>query len=201
MNPPLSSNMKNSICQTLKFISALVLLSGLLACAAASTTKSNPNAQQPAIDVGLAGANNMYNTRNYLGAVREFDVIISDPESSANSQRLANLGKALIYLGDDENWHSLENAKMSLMAAGGVVPANNEEFAVETDLLMDAIASLTGAESKYEALETKAGGSSGEIAGLKKERDALAIERDALLMEQAALNEALERLKKLTLGD
>ncbi len=195
MGNPLNPKIYKYTRKALRLITGLLLLSGLLACATSPTT------EQRVVDVGLAGANNMYNTRNYLGAVREFDVIISDPESSANSQRLANLGKALIYLGDDENWHSLENAKMSLMAAGRVVPANNEEFAVETDLLMDAIASLTGAESKYQALETKAGGSGGEIAALKKERDALAIERDVLLKEQAALNEALERLKKLTLGD
>ena len=97
----------------------------------------------------------MYNTRNYTGAVREFDTIITDADASANSRRLSHLGKALIYLSTDKNWHSVENAKMSLNSAGQVVPEGDEEFAVETDMFMDSIAALIGAESEYQELQSK----------------------------------------------
>jgi len=178
-----------------------LLLSGLIGCATVPSDSADSNAVlERAPDTGLASANVMYNTRNYTGAVREFDTIIADTDASANSRRLSHLGKALIYLSADKNWHSIENAKMSLHAAGQVVPENDEEFAVETDMFMDSISALIGTESEYDDLKSKSGNSSAEIGRLKKERNALASERDELLREQQALNDALEKLKNLTLG-
>ena len=178
-----------------------LLLTGLVACASVPSDTTVPIVvAEPAPDTGLTSANVMYNTRNYTGAVREFDAIIRDADASANSHRLSHLGKALIYLGTDENWHSIENAKMSLNSAGQVMPENGEEFAVETDMFMDSIAALIGAESENHELLSKSGNSGKEIARLKEERNALANERDKLLKEQQALNDALEKLKNLTLG-
>ena len=180
---------------------ALALVAGLSACA---STPVEPVKSAPVIvsvsDPGLESANVMYNTRNYSGAVREFDTIITDTNASANSHRLAHLGKALIYLADDKNWYSIENAKTSLNRAGQVVPESNEGFAVETDMFMDSIASQISTETRLQELQADSGGSGAEIESLKKERDALAAERDELLQEQKALNEAIEKLKNLTLG-
>jgi len=50
-------------------------------------------------------------------------------------------------------------------------------------------------------LKAKTINSNVEIAKLKKERDVLVMERNELLKEQQALNEALEKLKNLTLGN
>jgi len=178
-----------------------LLLTSLAACATVPSESAESTAAPERVpDTGLTSANVMYNTRNYTGAVREFDTIIRDADASANSHRLSHLGKALIYLGTDKNWHSIENAKMSLNSAGQVIPETGEEFTVETDMFMDSIAALIGAESENHELQSKTGNSSAEIARLKKERDTLANERDQLLKEQQALNEALEKLKNLTLG-
>lgn len=180
-----------------KLAAGALLLTSLVACATVPSEPADSDAPPP--DIGLTSANVMYNTRNYTGAVREFDTIITDTEASANNRRMSHLGKALIYLSSDKNWHSIENAKMSLNAAGQVAPESNKEFSIETDMLMDSITALIGSESEYLELQAKSGNSGAEIARLKKERDALTKERDGLLKEQQALNDALETLKNLTL--
>jgi len=190
-----------NISHTWRLATGILLLTSLVACATVPSGSADADATADhAPDMGLASANVMYNTRNYTGAVREFDTIITDPDASANSRRLSHLGKALIYLSTDENWHSIENAKMSLNASGQVVPESDEEFAVETDMFMDSITAFIGSESEYLELQAKSGNSGAEIARLKKERNALTAERDQLLKEQQALNDALEKLKNLTLG-
>jgi len=190
----------SNISRTWKLATGTLLLTSLVACATVPSNSADSTTAADTPDMGLASANVMYNTRNYTGAVREFDTIITDPDASANSRRLSHLGKALIYLSSDKNWHSIENAKLSLNAAGQIVPESDEEFAVETDMFMDSIAALIGSESEYLELQAKSGNSGAEIARLKKERNALTVERDQLLKEQQALNDALEKLKNLTLG-
>lgn len=187
-------------------VSRLVLTTlvcgSLVACAAAPTksTVSGPGGQaRPA--TGITLATNMYSSDNHQGAIREFDKVIMSDTASANDRRVAHLGKALVYLGNDENWHSVDNAKLSLVSAGQVAPDDGEEFAAETDLLMDAVTDVIGTESKYIELQSQTGDSSAEVAQLKRERNALAAERDELLEEQKALNEAIEKLKQLTLGN
>ena len=68
-------------------------------------------------------------------------------------------------------------------------------------MLMDSVAAQIGSESNYLEMKSKAGTTRAEITRLQKERDALVQERDGLLKEQQALNEALEKLKNLTLGN
>ena len=112
-----------SVKPALRLFAGTVLLATMAAC---TTVPTEPVETTPVVeeapDYGLTSANVMYNTRNYSGAVGEFDALITDSESSANSIRLSHLGKALIYLSTDKNWHSIENAKMSLNAAGNVTP-------------------------------------------------------------------------------
>jgi len=178
-----------------------LLLTSLVACASVTSDPVESETvaeQEPAM--GLASVSGMYSTRDYAGSMAGFDNIIASADSDANSRRLAHLGKALIYLGSDKNWHSIDNANMSLNAAGSVVPEGGAEFAIETDMLMDSIAAQIGSESEYQVLKAKTGNSKAEITRLQNERDALAQERDELLKEQQALNEALEKLKNLTLG-
>lgn len=185
-----------------RFVIASLVLGSLAACAVAP---SDPAVSDPAAqarpDTGITLATSMYSSDNYSGAIREFDNVIKSDATSANERRLAHLGKALVYLGNDEEWHSVDNAKLALVSAGQVTPAGGEEFAAETDLLMDAVTDVIGTESKYIELQSKTGNSSAELARLKRERDDLVAERDELLEEQAALNEAIEKLKQLTLGN
>lgn len=183
-------------------IIASLVLSSMVACAVAPSAPApaDPSTHtRPA--TGIAGATDMYNNENYAGAIREYDSIVKSETANADERRLAHLGKALVYLGNDEQWHSLDNAKLALASAGQIMPAAGEEFAPLTDLLMDAVTDVIGTESKYIELQSKTGNSGAELGRLKKERDTLKAERDALLKEQKALNEALEKLKSLTLGN
>jgi len=185
-----------------RLIIAALLLSNLVACAVApSAATPDEPVTQPGLDNGIAGATDMYNSQDYPSAIQAYDNVTKSADASANERRLAHLGKALIYLGNDKNWHSLDNAKLALVSAGQVAPAAGEEFAAETALLMDAVTDVIGTESKYIELQSKTGNSSAELGRLKNERDALKAERDQLLKEQKTLNEALEKLKSLTLGD
>ncbi len=188
--------------QAFRLAIATLMFSSLIACAAAPT---KPASSMPATQVksgaGLVSAVDMYDSGNYPGALSGFDTVIADERSNANDRRLAQLGKAMVYLGSDENLHSMEYAKMSLIAAGQVTPKGNEAFSFETNLLMDAVSAVIGSESKYVALQAKSGNSGAEVVQLKRDRDQLTAERDELLAEQKRLNEALERLKQLTLGN
>jgi len=184
-----------------RLLISLLMFGSLIACAVAPVDTSVSEAhEQVESKTGMAGAADMYNSRNYPGAIREFDNVISDAGSSANNRRLAHLGKALVYLGPDENWHSVDNAKLSLMSAGQIAPEGNQEFSVETDLLMDAVSAVIGTESKYAVLAAKTNDSGGEVKELRRELDAVKSERNVLLAEQDVLNEAIEKLKVLTLG-
>jgi len=179
-----------------------MIFSSLLACAVAPTETNVPEpAETVEFKTGMAGAADMYNSHNYPGAIREFDGVINDASSSANSRRLAHLGKAMVYLGSDVNWHSIDNAKLSLMSAGQVAPDDSEEFSVETDLLMDAVSAVIGTESKYSVLAAKSNGTEDEVNELRRELDSIKIERDKLIADQKVLNEAIEKLKALTLGN
>jgi len=187
--------------RALRLAAITVVVAGLGACAAAPTKTVETQADERVdVKTGIAGAADMYNSQNYPGAIREFDNIIKNENSSANSRRLAHLGKALVFLGPDANWHSVDNAKLSLRSAGQVAPTATEEFSVETDLLMDAVSTVIGTESKYAVLAAKSQGNGNETTELKRELDSVKAERDELIAEQKVLNDTIEKLKALTLG-
>ena len=183
-------------------VMAAILCSGLAACATVESQPAQPVViEKVVMDDGLASANFVYNTRDYDAALSEFKAITQNRDASASSRRMAYLGEALIYLSSDKQWRSLENAKMALGSAGQIAPAENEEFSLAADMLMDAITITIGTESRYEQIRAKSGNSSSEVVRLKSERDALMADNERLRQEQVALNEALERLKNLTLGN
>lgn len=177
-----------------------VLLSTLLAACAETPTQPAATVPHKAVrGQGLDAASSLYEAREYDKALLQFDRVIAAPAASANSKRLAYLGKALIYLGNDEKWRNLDKAKLAISDAAKVKLGDGEQFTAEANMVRDAVMALAGSQSAYDALQTKTGGTGGEIARLKKQRDALVAERDALLEEQATLNQALEKLKELTL--
>jgi len=188
--------------QVLRLVTTILIFGNLVACAVVPTERSESGpAPKEKSHGSLISAADMYNSRNYPGAIREYNYVITTEGESANNRRMAHLGQALVYLGNDENWHSIENAKISLMSASSVAPEGDEEFAVETNLLMDAISAVIGTESKYAVLMAKSDGSGTENTELRREIDSLKAERVELVAEQKVLNEALERLKELTLGE
>ncbi|MGD8384105.1 MAG: hypothetical protein PVF89_01740, partial [Lysobacterales bacterium] len=184
---------------SLRFFTAVFLSALLAACAETPTQPAATGAHKAASDRGLGTASSLYEGREYGKALQQFDRVIAAPAAGANSKRLAYLGKALIYLGKDEKWHNLDKAKLAISDAAKIKPADGEQFTAEANMVRDAVMALAGSQSAYDALRTKTGGAGGEIAQLKKQRDALLAERDALLEEQASLNQALEKLKELTL--
>ncbi|MGA9575603.1 MAG: hypothetical protein WBS20_16810 [Lysobacterales bacterium] len=185
-----------------RFVMTFVMAMSLAACATApSTPEAASSGTQAHASTPVTEAARMYNSGDYAGALYAFDKLSKNQAASANDRRLANLGKALVYLGSDPELHSVPNAKMALVSATQVNAADNEEFLIETNMLMEAISFVIGTESKYDVVKEKSGDSNAQVSRLKKENAALQSERDALLAEQKSLKEALEKLKKLTLGN
>lgn len=158
--------------------------------------------------IDISTAVDSYNSRDFSNAIKGFDSVIANDSSSANSVRLAHLGKSMVYLGNDKRWQSIDNAKLSMLAASQVKLKKGETFAGETGMLMDAVSEVIGTESKYSMVREKTSGSGQEISELRREleavkteRDALEMERDELIAEQELLNDALEKLKKISLGN
>ena len=79
---------------------------------------------------------------------------------------------------------------MSLQAAESVDGAPS----IETSMLINALSSLIGVEADISALNRQVSNSSVEIGRLKEERD-------NLIAEQQRLNDALDKLKSLTIGN
>lgn len=185
-----------------RLATGIFMLSGVVACASVETQSPQPVVVETVlVHDELAGANFAYNTQDYETALKEFHSISLDPGASANSRRMAHLGQALIYLSSDKKFHSLDNAKLALRSAGQVELAENEEFSLAADMLVDAVNITIGTESRYAQLQSKSGNSSSEVVRLKAERDALLADNSKLQQEQVALRDALERLKNLTLGN
>lgn len=174
--------------------SGLTLLAALLLSACATTptgTGTGTNQSEP-VPVGSGPANVVeafenYQRRDYAAASASFEVAT---EGSRQEQRLGHLGQALIRLSTDSRWRDLDAAKSHLQAA--------EELAggagVETAMLLTAMSALVSVEANITELNNKLANANAESARLKDERD-------DLVAEQAALNEAIEKLKALTIGN
>lgn len=176
----------------LGFCLCIILAAGLGGCAETTTKPAAPRQPKAAVDHGLREASRLFEARDYEKALKKYDGVIGAAGVSANTKRLAYLGKALIYLGNAEKWHNLDHAKLAISDAAKIKPADGQAFSLESNMLRDAVMALAGSQSAYDALQTKTSNTGGEIAQLKKQRDALIAERDAL-------NQALEKLKELTL--
>jgi hypothetical protein len=193
---------KDIVNGSLRHLLGILMLAGLVACAAVPTDSADDIAAvETAPDPGLSAAGDFYSNGNYQAVIATLDEIITDQSRNANSRRLAQLGKAMIYLGDNDEFRSVENAKMALAAAGQIVADEGEGFAVETAVLMDAISELISADTTHASLSAKSRDANRAVTRLTQERDDLMTERDELLAEQVALNDAIEKLKQLTLGD
>lgn len=172
----------------------LVLGSGL-SCAVTPTADTAEPAAKPVttrpVNAGLRSAYTNYEKRDYAAAAAEYDQLTASVDAKDSIQRLAHLGKALVYLSTDPHWRNLEAAGHSLQSAE-VLESGNKNL--ETSMLMNALSALIVVESNISELDTKVANSAAEIARLKHQTE-------TLKAEQVALNEALEKLKALTIGN
>lgn len=173
--------------------SGLTLIAALLlsACATAPTDPGSSQQAEP-IPVGsgpanVVGAFEQYQRRDFAAASAGFEVAT---EGTRQEQRLGHLGQALIRLSTDSRWRDLDAATRHLQAAEELV----EGSSVETSMLLTAMSALVGVEANITELNSKLANANAESARLKNERD-------DLVAEQAVLNEAIEKLKALTIGN
>lgn len=174
--------------------SGLTLLATLLisACATAPTGPGTGSQPSEPVPVGSGPADVVeafqhYQRRDFAAAKAGFEVAA---EGTRQEQRLGHLGQALIGLSTDSRWRDLDAATRHLQAAEDLA----EGSSVETSMLLEAMSALVSVEANINELNTKLANANAESARLKNERD-------DLVAEQAALNEAIEKLKALTIGN
>jgi hypothetical protein len=185
----------------IRILTCACLSIGLVACATTAPETTAKSSKTEARESQLDGVTGLYSQRDYTAAIAKFDDVIADDQASANDRRLAASGKALIYLGYDREWRDLEKARAALGVATSAEAGPGETFDAGTNLFMEAVLALEDAQTAFEKMQTRTAGEGNQLASLKKENASLEAERDALKKENANLNEALERLKNLTLGD
>lgn len=176
-------------------LGVLVLSSGL-SCAVAPETSNDPAVKAVSFAVDTASdsikdAYASYERRDFAGAATGFGTVLSSSNTKPEDQVLANLGMALIHLSTDSEWRDLGQAGAALQAAEAI---DNSANKVESGMLMNALSSLIGVETNISELNSKASNSRAEIVKLKSDLE-------AAHAEQVALNEALEKLKALTIGN
>ncbi|NND43914.1 MAG: hypothetical protein HKN58_01225 [Xanthomonadales bacterium] len=167
---------------------------GTLFLAACAMAPSKDNAQPEAEPVptgsgpvDVVAAFDHFQRRDYVNAAAGYELAA---DGTRQEQRLSHLGQALIHLSTDPRWRDLEAAAQHLQAAEELA----EGAGVETSMLITAMAGLVGVEKNISELNVKLANATAESARLKEERE-------MLLAEQSALNEAIEKLKALTIGN
>ncbi len=173
----------------------LVLSSGL-SCAVVPQTDNTPDVTPapvitPVANEGMHSAYSDFQKRDFAAASAGYGGISGDNEADSKDRQLAFLGQTLVYLSTDAEWRDLGEAGIALQSAEAVTVESGN---VETEMLMNALSSLIGVETNISELNTKLANSTSEVSALK---DA----RTSLEAEQVALEEALEKLKALTLGN
>jgi len=174
----------------------VLLLSSGLSCAVAPTAGA-PSGDQDAqmssrqASEAVQQAFAQYSRREFAAAASSFDSVVASAGAKPVDLQLAHLGKSLVYLSTDPNWRDLDAAALALQSAEGVTSNDNS---VQLGMLVDAVSSLIGAEKNNSELMSKVNNAAYELGKLK----------EALEMQDAeveTLNDALEKLKNLTIGN
>jgi hypothetical protein len=184
----------NAVKAPLSLLGILILSSGL-SCAVAPQSSPEPVATPepvvlPAQGDGIAEAYSYFEGRDFAAAAAGFRAVADAGGSSDSDRQLAHLGLAMIHLSTDAEWRDVAEAGNALQAAEAIENGDN----AGAGMLMTALSALIGAENNISELNTKVGNSSYEIAQLKEDKETMQAEQDAL-------NEALEKLKALTIGN
>lgn len=175
-------------------LGALVLSSGL-SCAVAPETTPQPvtpvetRASNTSSD--LVRAYGSFEQRDFAAANGVFKSVIEDTGASDSDRQLAYLGQAMIHLSTDGEWRDMSLAAGALQSAEAIDSGSEQ---VASGLLITALSSLIGVENNNSELNRKVANGNAEIARLKDQNGVLQEEQDML-------NEALEKLKALTIGN
>lgn len=175
---------------------AVLVLSSGLSCAVTPTTQTQDADQQGqmsrrAASAAIQEAFDQFSRRDFATAMSGFDNVADSANANPDDQRLAHLGKSLVYLSTDREWRDLDAAAMALQSAEDIPGGSNP---VQHGMLVNAVSSLIGAEKNNAELKGKVNNAAYELGKLKEALE----NQDA---EVATLNEALEKLKDLTIGN
>lgn len=176
------------------------LLIGAACATAPEKTTVAPATAKASNSAQLESAFRNYDLRKFESAAAAFERIAANDSASANDRRIAHLGLAMIHLSTDLDWRDIDAAKVSLDAAREVAQTDPSPR-VETDMLSLAVNDLVNVETDNAELMKRSNELARELGRVKDNRGDWEAEREALLAEQARLEETLERLKQLTLGN
>ena len=175
---------------------AVLALSSGLSCAVVPEAASEPVVvPEPMVvdktSAAIKDAYASYERRDFAAAAAGYSAVIASGDGDTEDQLLANLGKALVYLSTDSEWRDVAEAGNALQAAEAI---QSDSQGVESGMLMNALSALIGSEANISELNSKVANSAAETRKVQNELDAAIVEQDAL-------NEALEKLKALTIGN
>jgi hypothetical protein len=175
-------------------LGVLILSSGL-SCAV--VPEATPQSVAPVktmtnnANANLIQAYGSFEQRDFAAANNTFKSVVEDAGASNSERQLALLGQAMVHLSTDTEWRDISLATGALQSAEAI-DAGSEQVA--SGLLVAALSSLMGVENNNSELNRKVANGASEIAKLKDQNDVLQGEQDML-------NEALEKLKSLTIGN
>lgn len=175
-------------------LGVLILSSGL-SCAVVPDTTPQPVApvktKTSNANANLIQAYGSFEQRDFAAANNTFKAVVEDAGASNSERQLALLGQAMVHLSTDSEWRDMSLAAGALQSAEAIDAGSDQ---VASGLLVTALSSLMGVENNNSELSRKVANSASEIANLKGQNDVLQGEQDML-------NEALEKLKALTIGN
>ena len=179
----------------------LILALALASCAVAPDGGDAAGAQAAGTmstaerNAQLSQAFDAYERRNFASAHEGFEALTES--GNADTERLAWLGIALVRVSTDPDWRDPEAARVALQSAESTEGAPG----IAAGMLINALSSLILIEADMSAVTRQQLNTAYEAREAEAEINALREERDALLAEQERLNEALEKLKELTIGN
>jgi hypothetical protein len=177
-----------------------VLLIGAACATAPQKDTVAPAPAQANSSARLESAFQAYDLRKFESAAAAFEAIANDGAASANDRRIAHLGMAMIHLSTDLDWRDIDAAKVSLDEARAVAQEDPSPR-VETNMLALAVNDLVNVEADNTELMRRSNELARELGRVKETQGDWQAEREALLAEQARLQQTLDKLKQLTLGN
>jgi hypothetical protein len=180
---------------TARLAGRALLLGCALSVAACATAPSAPGPAEDTASQIPAGSGpedvvaafNQYQRRDFVAAAANYE---RAADGTRQEQRLSHLGLALIHLSTDPRWRDLDAATRHLQSAEDLA----EGASIEISMLLNAMSALVGVEANISELNVKLTNATAEAARAKQERE-------TLLTEQAVLNQTIEKLKALTMGN
>lgn len=186
-----------SVSLPLRLFGVAALTVGLSAC---PFTETKPTAPPPepvkvvshdhASD--LMGSYAAYEQGQFDAALGTLDAVLADPQSSASAKRQAYLAKALIRVNGDSKVRDVSAARAALQGAAALdAQAGPDAMASYFAKAVDQVLVAQGRVQQAQA----------QARQLGRDKANLRAQNKQLSADKATLNAALEKLKKVTLGN